>query len=187
MEGILECCLCGVKFTLETVTSYEFFPDNHTCYDCCARMQQQRHEVSCFGKATKGKLLGYDQRDLACRELCPDRAVCKIFVGGTIMEYRELTEEARKAALKFLLKPKKRAPAKVVFRPDTNIGKLFALCCKGTTFAQFTKLCKKLDANSGWALRILRREEVNGHSWKYEETVSSRGDRSIKITYPRSS
>jgi hypothetical protein len=149
-------------------------------------MQQHAYDVSCFGKLTKGKLLGYDPKDLACKKLCPDRVVCKMFAKGAIMEYRDLTVEARKAAIKFLLKPKKRPPAKVVFKPDTNIGKLFALCCAGCTERQFMALCKKLDANHGWALRILRREEVNGHSWKYEEAIEG-GAKRIKITYPRSS
>lgn len=182
MEGLLECSICGGKFTPEAVYSYEFFPDNNTCYDCCVGMQQKRHDVSCFGKLTQGKNLGYDVKDLACRKLCPDRVVCKLFAGGTIMQFRELTVEARKAALKFLLKPKKRPPAKVVFRPETNIGKLFALCVKGCTMEEFKALCDKLDANKGWALRILRREEVNGHAWTYEEQNGR-----IKIKYPRDS
>lgn len=185
MGAMLECARCGRLFSEELVYAFEFFPDNHLCFDCCESLKQLKHSKCCFGKLTQGKMLGYDPKALPCKQLCPDRNVCKLFVGGTVYEYRELTEEARKQALKFLMKSvkvRKRAPTKEVFRSDTNIGKLYNLCKAGCTLEEFEALCKQLGASRSWALRILRREEVNGHEWTLKEK-----DGRLKLDYPRKS
>jgi hypothetical protein len=180
---VLECGSCHSLFKEGAVTVFRFFPDNQLCWQCCVRLYKAPVTVSCFGKVNTDKVHGYDSNTLSCSQLCPDRKVCPMFADESIFQYRELTESARKSALRFLQQqaPKKhtRVP-KVIFRPDSNIGKAFMLCQRGCTMRELRKFCAESDTSFKWLIRILRKEIVHGHEWQWIETPEK-----LQAIYPK--
>ena len=63
---------------MEQVRMGEYFAETGICW-ACYRKRQKRPEL-CFGKRTKGIVLGYDKEAIECREFCPDRKVCVRFL-----------------------------------------------------------------------------------------------------------
>lgn len=180
--GELECGRCQHRFSEHDVCCYRFFPDNHLCYKCCKELQRADHKVSCFGKLTVGKRLGYERSAIECKELCPDRRVCVMFAEGSVVKMRELTQEARQKALRFLLAKDRhgKPPSRVAFRAGSGLAKAFEFLKRGCSRKELTKFCEDSKIDRPWLLRIMRREEANGHEWKWVESA----DR-LQVIYPR--
>ena len=166
-QKVLRCTQCRQQFSEEDVLAYNYFVQNGLCYQCCEAMRKAPVKQSCFGKKRK-----YDSDALECRDLCPDRKVCPMFVNGSIIEYRDLTVEARQQALKFLKRTvkRKRPPRPYPFRFGTTLHGGFEMCRRGCSRRELEKYCEKRKASIGWLLRILRREECNGHEWKWADS-----------------
>lgn len=82
-KPILSCLLCKRRYSRQDVEEGRYWPQTFVCSFCYARMQQAPIQVSCFGKTaevnhrTGHRELGYDPEALECREVCPDREVCR--------------------------------------------------------------------------------------------------------------
>lgn len=101
------CESCGVKFTFEDVKLYNFFRSTKTCFDCYVKGKRQAHRAWCFGKLNRvnsaGKIIrwGYDaEKHVECREECPDKEVCPLFVTRTNLKtgkrYTRISRARRK-------------------------------------------------------------------------------------------
>jgi len=90
---VLVCLLCGHLFNTDDIRRLQYFSSTNICFECYACGQQAAHANWCFGKTTfkDGKVhkYGYDPRKRACREECPDRKICPLFVTGTIFKWRK--------------------------------------------------------------------------------------------------
>lgn len=73
MSGIFVCVSCSEQYSKEDVKHGLYFPSTSTCLDCYNRMQKSK--TTCFGKKDK-----YDRMTIACRDECPDRKICKVFI-----------------------------------------------------------------------------------------------------------
>lgn len=175
MSKQLTCSRCRKGFNIDDVLSYDFFVQNLMCFDCCERLMQFAPSVSCFGKQ-------YDPDAVECKRFCPDRVVCPMFQNGKVYEARDLTEEARKKALRFLRTPRKLPAVKssLPFRRDSIIGKGFLLCMKGCTREELQALCDKEGADIKRLLRLYKHEIYKGHQWEWIERGSD-----LRIVYPR--
>lgn len=175
MSKPLACSRCGNRFGMEDVLAYDYFIQNLLCFDCCERLKSFAASVSCFGKE-------HDPDAVECNKFCPDRVVCPMFQNGKVYEARDLTEESRKKALRFLRTPKKSQPARgaLPFQRTSIIGKGFLLCMKGCTLAELQALCDAQGADIKRLLRLYRHEIYKGHEWDWSE----RGQ-DLRIVYPR--
>ncbi len=86
---ILECLRCLDRYSKADVRSGLYRLETIVCSRCYARMQRAPHRVSCFGKPTMRTpdwktLLGYNPSAPECRDLCPDRVVCRRVVRAPV-------------------------------------------------------------------------------------------------------
>lgn len=78
--AVLECLLCRRGVTSEEVRLGLFQLSSNVCNQCYRKMQDSPYEKSCFGKVTivhPKRQLGYNPNAIECKELCPDRVVCR--------------------------------------------------------------------------------------------------------------
>lgn len=83
----LECLICTERFSEEEILSGKYRLETMICSYCYSRLQRKPHHQSCFGKPTTNlpdgkRLLGYNAKALECKELCPDREVCRLVILG---------------------------------------------------------------------------------------------------------
>lgn len=173
----LECVRCGESFTFEDTLRFEFFFESGLCYECCRILYRTPIEFNCFGKA-------YDPLNPSCKRLCPDRKVCPLFMTKEIRPLRKeaLTEVQRKGALLLLRKPDgKPRGRKHPFQPSSVIYLAFQMCCepRGVDQDSLRKFITSKDANFARVIRILRRGEIYGKTWGWEESKGR-----YRITYP---
>jgi hypothetical protein len=81
----IECLLCCKRFGWEDILAGRYWLETLVCGVCYGVMQRQPHVVSCFGKPNTHDgprlLRGYDPTGVECRDLCPDRHICRrVFV-----------------------------------------------------------------------------------------------------------
>lgn len=81
------CFVCGDSFSQQDVELYNFFRSTKTCFQCYWKGKKEDHQVWCFGKRNKvnraGRVVrwGYDGNEhVECREECPDRKICPLFL-----------------------------------------------------------------------------------------------------------
>ena len=81
---MIECVVCTIRYSLADIESGLYSLHTGVCSRCYAKMQKQPHHVSCFGKPSvansKGKQLGYNPKAIECKQLCPDRSICRSIV-----------------------------------------------------------------------------------------------------------
>jgi hypothetical protein len=87
-KPLLSCILCEEKFCVGDVKAGRFFATSMVCRGCYERGKQSPYEIWCFGKPSlvdgNGKVeeFGYSEQAEECQSMCPDRKVCRQFVGG---------------------------------------------------------------------------------------------------------
>jgi len=68
------------------VRTLSYFPSTRVCRSCYKRGQDAPYSAWCFGKPVivgpNGRVLeyGYNEKARECREECPDRKICPIFL-----------------------------------------------------------------------------------------------------------
>lgn|ERR1700761_197182 len=77
---LFECLLCKNKFNTEDVEKKRFYVGTCICRACYTQAQKTPAKIWCFGKLQKGNSPGYNEENVGCRLLCPDRKVCKVFI-----------------------------------------------------------------------------------------------------------
>lgn len=86
----LECILCSQRYSREDILSGMYQLETFICSPCYAKMQRAPYEVSCFGKTCgyiphlNKRLYGYKEDAVECRDVCPDRNICRRAVLGTV-------------------------------------------------------------------------------------------------------
>jgi hypothetical protein len=85
---MLECVICFERYSEADIVAGRYWAEPAVCSECYALMQSRPYSASCFGKPSvvnaRGKrLLGYNPKAIECRQLCPDRAVCRRIVWVT--------------------------------------------------------------------------------------------------------
>jgi len=69
---VLECVLCGERFTTKDVRISTFFPSTMVCASCYSLGVSKNNADWCFGD--------YRPKEFReCRTDCPDRVICKRF------------------------------------------------------------------------------------------------------------
>ena len=81
----IECLLCCKRYDWGDILAGRYWLETLICSGCYGVMQRQPHAVSCFGKPNMHDgprlLRGYDPTGVECRDLCPDRHICRrVFV-----------------------------------------------------------------------------------------------------------
>ena len=83
---MLECVLCRKRFRESDVRALLYFPSTRGCRSCYKHGQDAPYSAWCFGKPVivgpNGRVLeyGYNEKARECREECPDRKICPMFV-----------------------------------------------------------------------------------------------------------
>jgi len=73
-SAVLECVRCYHRYSAADVKAGSFRLETMICSRCYTKMKQLPARLSCFGK-------GYRASAVECRELCPDKVVCKATCG----------------------------------------------------------------------------------------------------------
>ena len=157
-EGILECVICGRRFTEQDIHFRRYFASTQVCRACYERGQKSSYSVWCFGKqsvlASGGYVLehGYDPTAGDCAHECPDRGICALFVSGDL-------GMARQKRLK------------CPFRQTHSMTVRAWMKC-ATTGMAIEHLIRWVNRQGGdpvRLLRILRSGEMNHVQWQVEE------------------
>jgi hypothetical protein len=81
-KPLLWCLLCGKRFSIADANDGQYFAETGICRSCYQKLQKDRS--TCFGKidvgVPEGRVLGYDEAAIECREFCEDRKICQQFV-----------------------------------------------------------------------------------------------------------
>ncbi len=172
----LECVLCNEFYTEIDIENFRFFPSTRVCYNCYRQMQKQDYAISCFGKKTEDKKLGYNGMAEECRELCPDRRICPNFVNRKYIRLRVLAEQETVEI--------KRQPTirQYPFRPTSLLCKAFKLCMKDVSLTVLKRWCRHRNKKHDWVLRVLRKEQnKKGLKWKLHESSNA-----VRVEFPLS-
>lgn len=73
MPKTLQCTLCHEKFDWQQVRQLAFYPSTGICNKCYQEAKDD--EDVCFGKKDQ-----FDKHNLACKRICEDRKICKLFI-----------------------------------------------------------------------------------------------------------
>jgi hypothetical protein len=86
---LARCVRCRQRYSLADTLAGDYRIETMICSPCYQEMQRLPREQSCFGKPgyvrnpyNPQRIYGYRPRAIECRELCPDRIVCKLVVCG---------------------------------------------------------------------------------------------------------
>jgi len=89
----LECLKCTKRYSAKSIQRGEYRLETFLCSNCYAQMQQQPYSACCFGKPSytvtpenPQRQYGYNPKAIECKQLCPDRQVCKLVVQGPSQE-----------------------------------------------------------------------------------------------------
>jgi len=174
MTTLFECVLCSYPYSELDIFNHLFFIETRICYKCYRKMQKADYSISCFGKYTDGKNLGYTSLSEDCRSLCPDRRLCPLFANREIIKLRK-TAEKETEVLREDENPSKLYP----FKTKTLIDRAFKLCMEGVSKDRLKKWCKKKNTSYYRLLTVLRHGKKYGKQWRWNE------DRlSVKLEYP---
>lgn len=165
---LVECTLCYSKFTLADIEAGKYFVSTNVCAGCYRKAVHSPYSVTCFGKPTTSKGYGFNPKALACKRLCPDRAICEgVVLKKIVIEPINLASAAKKIG-----KPrdKKVRNRDAPFRGGTAIAVAFELCLKGCSTKEFDKLVAKLGCDKYRLLRVFRKEAAYGFTWTWKES-----------------
>jgi hypothetical protein len=99
-QGTLECTCCRARFEEDDVRALRFFASTSICLECYKRGQAAPYALWCFGKPNvigkSGRIVqfGFDVQAEECREQCPDRKLCELFVKGRLGKRSGKNEDA---------------------------------------------------------------------------------------------
>ena len=75
----IPCAVCSKKFALDQV-GRGLFITTGVCAECYYYAQKLPAKIWCFASEE-----AYDEDSTACRELCPDRKICRKVLQGKII------------------------------------------------------------------------------------------------------
>lgn len=162
---VLRCQDCNKKFSEQDVEDLNFFPDIHTCVNCCQNERAKPHSTNCFGKkntVTKQGTItayGYDpEGSVDCSTYCDYRRVCGLFAQDKIDKLRMaiMIQKAVDKATPFRHK-------------NSIIAKAFLKATKGTTKRKLVRFINSEGGDSSRVMRILRSGSSHGYEWLYDE------------------
>ena len=86
--NVLECVLCGVRYSEADVKELLYFPSTGVCKACYDAGQKKPHAIWCFGKVNLVKrqnrkkvvAYGYSEEAKECQVLCPDKTICRFYL-----------------------------------------------------------------------------------------------------------
>jgi hypothetical protein len=170
--GMLECVLCSGHFNEQDVRECRYFPSTQVCLRCYRKGQASPYGVWCFGKRNvqtpSGKVLeyGFDLEARACREECPDRKICQLFVAGELGE-----KMSKKASSQELVCPFKQS--------HSMTAKAWMMCAtKGVMIKDLVRWVEKQGGEPHRVLRIMRSGHYLNVRWLVDEQNGF-----LKITY----
>lgn len=73
MSKLFQCIICETKFSEQDYKDLKFFPSTCICRKCYD--EAEKDKTVCFAKKEQ-----YDRHSLACRKVCPDRKICKLYI-----------------------------------------------------------------------------------------------------------
>jgi len=163
----VECILCRRSFTEVDILGYRYFIESGICEQCYKKMQALPASISCFGKNGKH---GYDPISRECKQLCPDRKVCPMFLGSRLQRLKRETTEAIVSGLDQVHVRTNELQKQNPFRRGSATYEAFNLCKKGVAANQFIQFTRRKGVDKGRLLRMFRKEELYGQQWEWDES-----------------
>ena len=165
---ILECVRCGTRFGEQDVRELCYFPSTQVCLHCYELGQSSSYALWCFGKSNvlgpAGSIseYGFNLDAKACRDECPDRKICALFVSGVLggaMGNRKVV---------------------CPFRQDQSMtAKAWMMCAaKGVMIEELVRWVGRQGGDPGRILRIMRSGKRYDVRWLVDEQIGF-----LKITY----